>query len=238
MTGSASKITSKLARLLRSYAVFGQSRLRGLLGLRNRKVFCVGRNKTGTTSLAGALADLGFLVGNQRAAEMLIEDWGRRDFRKLIALCHTAEAFQDIPFSQDFTFQAMDSAFPGSKFILTVRDSPEQWYESSIRFTAKRLGLNRPPTADDLKQSEYVWKGWSYRLRELAIGPKVATWFDRDRMIAHYNAHNDRVVSYFQNRPNDLLVVNVAEENAMKQVCEFLGRRYRGQKMPHLNASE
>jgi hypothetical protein len=231
-------ITAKILRRVRSSVRCGASRLRGLLRLNNSKVFCVGRNKTGTSSLAEALTHLGYRVGSQRAAELLIEDWGRRDFRRLIALVHTADAFQDIPFSQDFTFQAMDSAFPGSKFILTVRDSPDQWYESVVRFTAKRLGLDRPPTPDDLKQDPYVWKGWSYRCKELAVGRDAEHWFERERLIAHYNSHNQRVMAYFLNRPNDLLVLNVGDAEAMRQVCDFLSCPYRGQQMPHLNVSQ
>jgi hypothetical protein len=231
-------ITARLVRRVRASALYGNSRLRGLLRLENRKVFCVGRNKTGTTSLARALTHLGYRLGNQRAAELLIEDWGRRDFRRLAALVHTADAFQDIPFSLDFTFQAMDAAFPRSKFVLTVRDSPDQWYESVLRFTAQRLGLDRPPTSDDLKQDPYVWKGWSYRCKELAVGRHAEHWFDRERLIAHYNAHNQRVMTYFLNRPHDLLVLNVGDADAMRRLCEFLNRPYGGQQMPHLNVSQ
>src|SRR5690606_4675563 len=114
-----------------------ERRFRTSLGIRSPKIFCIGRNKTGTTSLKVALRDLGYSIGSQRAAEHLIEDWGQRDFRRLVKLVSTADAFQDIPFSYDYTFQAMDAAFPGSKFILSIRDSPEQWYESLVRFTQK-----------------------------------------------------------------------------------------------------
>lgn len=92
-----------------------------MLFRRRPKVFCVGRNKTGTTSIAKALRALGFKVGDQARAETLIEDWARRDFRKIVRYCRTADAFQDVPFSWPHTFEALDQAFPQSKFILTVR---------------------------------------------------------------------------------------------------------------------
>jgi hypothetical protein len=59
------------------------------------KVFCVGRNKTGATSMAAAFADLGLVVGRQAWAERLAFDWARRDFRRLFRYCLTAQAFQD-----------------------------------------------------------------------------------------------------------------------------------------------
>ena len=48
---------------------------------------------------------------------------------------------------------------------------------------------------------------------------------------------NFRVKEYFKNRPNDLLVINLSEKNSMKQIYEFLGVKYSGEAMPHLNRS-
>ena len=52
-----------------------------------RKLFCIGFNKTGTTSLAAALFSFGLRVGDQAQAELLLDDWARRDFRRIIAYC-------------------------------------------------------------------------------------------------------------------------------------------------------
>ena len=82
------------------------------------KVFVIGRNKTGTTSVAAALQSLGYRLGSQPQAELLMEDWARRDFRSIIRFCRGADAFQDIPFSLPRTYAAMDRAFPGSRFVL------------------------------------------------------------------------------------------------------------------------
>ncbi len=213
------------------------SRLRSLLGLNNPKIFCVGRNKTGTTSLEAALKMLGYRVGRQRDAELLFEVWGRRDFRSLIAYCHTAEAFQDVPFSHDYTFQAMDPAFPGSKFILTVRDSPEQWYESLIRFHSKRLNKGRIPTPDDLRSDPYVYNGWLWRQKELVFGPEEHTLFQEELSKSHYVRHEALIVDYFRHRQSDLLVLNLADQDSMRRLCAFLGHSWNGQQMPLLNKS-
>lgn len=91
------------------------------------KIFCVGRNKTGTTSLQHALLDLGISVGDQRAAEELAcRDYHRGEFAGIIAYCRTAQAFQDTPFSYPHTYRHVDAAYPGSRFILSIRDDPEQ----------------------------------------------------------------------------------------------------------------
>ncbi len=210
---------------------------------RQKKVFCVGRNKTGTTSLAAALRGLGYRVGDQRKAELLIEDWAKRDFRRLTSYCRQADAFQDSPFSHDFTFQAMDQAFPRSKFILTIRDSDEQWYASLVRFHTmrmrKRTGEDRLPTVKELQQDPHIYPGYIWRRRQLVMGiSENGNPYDKDLLVKQYNEHNRRVLDYFRHRPSDLLVLNVAEPSAMEKLCRFLGCSSAGQSMPLLNASK
>jgi len=72
----------------------------------------------------------------------------------------TAQAFQDIPFSLPYTFQALDMRFPGSKFILTIRNNPDQWYHSLISFHSKLFGRGKVPDYDDLKKATYVYPDW------------------------------------------------------------------------------
>jgi hypothetical protein len=42
------------------------------------KIFCIGRHKTGTTSLAQEYEMLDVVVGDQRAGELSLEDWVKR----------------------------------------------------------------------------------------------------------------------------------------------------------------
>jgi tetratricopeptide (TPR) repeat protein len=200
-----------------------------------RKIVCVGRNKTGTTSIEAALHSFGLKMGLQARGEMLKGDWARRDFTRIIALCGTADAFQDVPFSNAYTFQAVDAAFPGSKFILTVRDSPEQWFDSLVRFHTKIVNKGRLPTAADLRSFEYRYKGFLWDAFVMNYGDDERLLYDRDAYIANYLDHNRNVTEYFRHRPQDLLILNVGRPGAMQQLCEFVGVPYRGQPMPHLN---
>lgn len=203
-----------------------------------RKIFCIGRNKTGTTSLEAALRSLGFRMGLQARGEVIRRDWVKRDFRRIVQLCRTADAFQDVPFSLDYTFQAVDIHFPGSKFILTIRDSPEQWYESLVTFHTKIVNKGRVPTAADLQEFTYRYKGYLWETAQFVYGVDEKTLYDKKIYISHYLNHNRQVMAYFRHKPDDLLVLNVAELNAMERLCVFLGVEYRGQQMPHLNKSK
>ncbi len=201
-----------------------------------RKVFCVGRNKTGTTSLAKALEELGLVVAPQPPFEKLIADWKRRDFRKLIRYCRLYQAFQDIPFSWPFTFQMVDRAFPGSKFILTERDSPEQWYDSITKFHGKRWSSTPgPPSAEELKQAEYRHTGWAWEANRATFDSPDDDPYRREDLIAMYELHNRIVKEYFRHRPGDLLVLNVAQKGSMKSLCDFLELPYTGQEFPWEN---
>jgi len=205
---------------------------------RKQKIFCVGYSKTGTTSIERALRDLGYKVGVQSEAEILMDDWAMRDFRRIIQYCETADAFQDLPFSVDFTFQILDYAFPGSKFILTIRSDADEWYESLIRFYKKIMKTTRTPIADDLKMFPYGGEGWFWRQEQNIFGVDESNFLDKQIYKAHYTNYNNRVLEYFRFRPKDLLVLNLADPSAMKSLCEFLGIKYVGQIMPYLNQSK
>jgi hypothetical protein len=229
MTGITNAKYVRRARLIVRLAV-GTLRSMG-----KQKVFCVGRNKTGTTSMAKAFKELGLVVGEQRPAERLLHDWARRDFRRLFWYCHTAQAFQDVPFSLPFTFQALDQRFPESKFILTVRDNPEQWYNSLTRFHATLFGNGHIPTLDDLKAAGYIYLGFVYEANRLLHDTPADDPYNKDILITDYNAHNNAVQEYFRHRPDDLLVLNVAAPDAYERLCKFLKKPYTGGEFPWEN---
>lgn len=205
------------------------------------KVFCIGRNKTGTTSLAMALTSFGYRLAPQHKAELLTEDWARRSFGSLVKYCRKYEAFQDVPFSLDFSYIALDQAYPGSKFILSVRDSSEQWFSSMVRFTAKMIGVDRTPTAEDLANFQYrgetARRGEIWMRHQLVYGATAETVFDRDLYIRHYEEYNRTVRQYFRHRPDDLLVLNLADSDSMERLCRFLDIPFSGQTMPKENTT-
>ncbi|MDL2336656.1 MAG: sulfotransferase [Pseudomonadota bacterium] len=201
-----------------------------------RKIFCIGRHKTGTTSLEKALADLGFSMGHQPRGEMLLKDWQERRFDRIAQLTETADAFQDTPFALPETYAAMDALFPNSKFILTIRDTADQWYQSLTRFHAKIVNQGKHiPTAAELKEFPYRYPGHLWDLAQANYGVTEESLYDRSIYIDNYLNHNASVLKYFSDRPKDLLVLNVSESDSMQRLCDFLGVEWTGQTMPHSN---
>ena len=64
------------------------------------KVFVIGANKTGTTSMNKFLQDLGYRTGPQRRFEMLRHQYYDGDWQEILKIIHNYEAFQDVPFSK------------------------------------------------------------------------------------------------------------------------------------------
>lgn len=203
------------------------------------KVFCIGCNKTGTTSIGVALESLGYRLGDQQAAERLMGDWKRRDFRRVIEYCRTADAFQDVPFSLGDTYRALDEAFPRSKFVLTLRNSADEWFDSLTRFHTQIIGKNRLPTAEDLREFQYNEPGWMWEAHRAIFlrNADESLLYNREHYKQQYDAHNRAVHKYFRWRRGDLLVLNLGTSNAMDLLCRFLELERGERRMPHLNKS-
>ena len=170
-----------------------------------------------------ALKELGYFLGDELEADLIYADYYyRNEFEELIAYCEKYEAFQDLPFSAAGTFKVVDKAFPRSKFILTIRDSPEQWYNSYLRFQSKQMAGGRVPTYEDIEKFNYIRTGYTTHLLKLN-GTTKNDPFNKETLIETYNRHNADIVEYFADRPDDLLVLNVAEPGAMQKLAAFLG---------------
>lgn len=201
------------------------------------KVFVIGFNKTGTTSIKKVLQWSGLKVGRQEVAEMLALDWPGGSTDRIIRYCHTADAFQDLPFSKPGLFRALDQAFPRSKFILSVRDSPEQWYKSLVNFHTKRFASDKSrfPTEADLANADYRYRGFMLDLfKNYWQYPQIGL-YAKQEYIEIYQAHLEEVTTYFANRPEDLLVINVSRPEDFGRFCDFLQIRTNMKQFPVLN---
>lgn len=211
-------------KILKQFRAIGISLIRAIKYRNSQKVFCIGRNKTGTTSMAELFLNLGLCVAPQRPAELLIKDWARDDFKRLIKFVkYSGNAFQDVPFSLPNTFKILDREFPNSKFILTIRDSSEEWYKSFKNSHAKLFGNGVISTKQDLQNADYVYKGWMWEMYQDIYKPLNDDIYNRDLLKRHYSDYNASVIDFFKNNPNRLLVINLKNENAANEICKFLG---------------
>ena len=189
------------------------------------KIFCIGFNKTGTTTLEQELKSFGYRLGNQIQGELLIDSWYGEDFKPILKFCKTADAFQDIPFSLPYTYQHLDAYFKDAKFILTERDTAEQWYHSLVTFHSKLFADGQSvPTAEDLKRATYRHKGYTYKAFKYIYNTPDDDLYNKDALIKFYTTYNSTIKDYFMGRPEKLLCINVSKPSDYVTLCEFLNQ--------------
>ncbi|QQD18427.1 hypothetical protein I6N98_00690 [Spongiibacter nanhainus] len=179
--------------------------------MKQRKVFCLGFHKTGTTSLGVALDMLGyrvsgaFGVNDPDIAEHVVEQALKRatDF----------DAFQDNPWP--ILYRELDAAFPGSKFILLLRDA-DAWIQSQVKHFGQR---------------ETPMRRWIYGDEHGCPAGNEAVY------LRCYQTHNQSVLTYFSQRPDDLLVLNLAEGEGWQALCAFLDEPVPAAPFPHANTA-
>lgn len=172
------------------------------------KIFGIGFHKTGTTSLARALEIMGYRVCDVVGADD--PSIGDRALEMALEKVPEFDAFEDFPWP--ILFRELDSRYPGSKFILTIRPE-DAWIQSVLNaFSGKPFPIH-----------EWIYGSATPEGNETA-------WVER------YRQHNEEVLSYFQHRPEDLLVLRLTEGEGWEKLCPFLGRARPFIPFPHSNS--
>jgi hypothetical protein len=180
-------------------------------------------NKTGTTSLRREFSRQGYIVGNERKAEMLYKEFFGGDYEEVFRYIETGEVFQDFPFSFPKFYEILERKYPDARFILSVRNSSDEWFDSLVRFHSKVFGNGTIPTEHQLKDSIYVEKGMAWiafsQLFKIKEGDLL---YDRDKLVEIYEKHNRDVREYFIDKPRKLLELDLSETTAYREFCAFL----------------
>lgn len=176
-----------------------------------QKIFGIGLNKTGTTTLSKCGEILGFrCTGCNRK---LLEDVVlKNDFTRLKKIVSRYDLFEDWPWP--LVYRQLDNLFPGSKFILTTRRNEERWLNS-----LKKHSLRTNPVK---------------HCRKLAYGYN----FPHKHEQAHlqfYKKHNDDVRGYFKDRKDAFLEVCWEHGDGWEKICAFLQKEVPDVPFPHAN---
>ena len=171
----------------------------------DKKIFCVGLNKTGTSSLHQAFTILGIKSVHYKGVE-------KTDIKEIIQTNYLAgnnilegiehyEAYSDWdlgPSTIDIV-KEFDKQYPNSKFILNIRDM-EGWLNSREKHVIRNQERKRKEPNADINWLTIDREAW-------------ATQFKR-----HYNGVN----SHFKGRENQLLAFDVTQGDGWGKLCPFL----------------
>ena len=171
------------------------------------RVFGIGMHKTATTSLHAALKLLGldsFHWGTGQAPLI----WQEMAGLGRSATLEQYYCLSDLPIP--LLYRSLDKAYPGSKFILTVRDEVD-WLVS----VRKLWDYRHNPT-------RRLWDiyPFSNQIHTALYGRKD---FDALVFLERYRRHNAEVREYFSGR-HDLLILNMDNGGSWEELCLFLDK--------------
>lgn len=178
------------------------------------KVFGIGLNKTGTTTLGDAFRLMGLRHVSTRPP--LLKDWveGRRD--RVWAVVDDHDSFEDWPWP--FVYEEAFERYEDARFVLTLRESPEAWLKS-----LKKHSLRTPP----FRHCRKLAYGYDY-----PFGNEAAH-------LDFYRRHTEAVTDFFASRAQDrLLTVSWEDGAGWDELCAFTGLPKPDVPFPHARSSE
>lgn len=181
-----------------------------------KKVFCIGFQKTGTSSVGIALEQLGYRVAGYypfrdlaAQSEVTYEDL----LKRAVAVAQDVDGAQDMPWP--ILYADLDRIFPSSKFIHVVRDRAS-WIKS---------------VKDDFANSTNAIRQLVYEVPYPQLDP--------DAYLARYDRHNRDVVEHFANRSSDFISLDLSKgEVGWERICNFLGHPVPNRSWPHANTKK
>lgn len=171
------------------------------------RVFGIGMQKTATSSLHRAFQILGMDSFHWGAgAAPLIWQEMKSGRSKTLEQWY---ALSDNPIP--LLYKQLDKAYPGSKFILTIRDEKD-WLRSVERLFDRRYNPTR-----------WVWDKYPFtnHIHAVLYGQKD---FNAEIFLSRYRRHNAEVKQYFKYRSDDLLVLDIPGGDKWDKLCNFLGK--------------
>jgi hypothetical protein len=171
------------------------------------RIFGIGMHRTATTSLHRAFQMLGFESAHWPSAH-----WAKAVYNEMTTLGYSrtlerSYAACDLPIP--LLYRELDMAYPGSKFILTVRDEIK-W----LRSVRRHWDRNKNPFRASWDQDPFT-----HRVHNILYGRKD---FDWETMLDRYRRHNAEVCEYFKDRFQDLLVMDMETVVGWPELCGFL----------------
>lgn len=166
------------------------------IGIRRKKVFAIGCNKSASTSLHTLFESLGLRSYHG-------PEWRQLDNLDLLL---RYDCFSD---GNPRDLGELDRLFPGSKYILNLRDLEGWLYSRLAHIERRKKSIQNYRTKPEWDTTEEAIKLW----------------------IKQRNQYHLSVLAFFADKPDDLLIVNfIRDELAAVKVCRFLGYNQEFQK--------
>jgi hypothetical protein len=175
------------------------------------KVFQIGFNKCGTDSISRLFKSSGYNAAHWEKGKLARTiKYNLNNNIKILTgienfMCYTDldSTIDEFPNEAFKYFKEIDKQYPGSKFILNLRNI-DTWIESRIHHNP--FGKNSTKKYSDLFQQHYGLKNIE----------EVKEYWKND-----WETHIKNVLEYFKDRPDDLIVFNIETDNIDKLINFF-----------------
>jgi len=178
------------------------------------KIFSIGLSRTGTQSLYVALTKLKFKIFPWPFEETF-EEISMGNYN--LGILQEYDGITDLVSA--LFYAQYDKIYPHSKFILTVRDR-ESWLESCKNHWKKHN------IAHHSQES----------LRFFVLAVFGCHEFSYERFSFVYDQHYNTVLRYFQDRPDDLLVMDITKGEGWEKLCPFLDKQVLSESFPRVRS--
>ena len=189
------------------------------------KIFVLGFNKTGTTTLSDALSILGFKVyhtgGGGELLELVYQNMKSK--KKLLSDYDEYEVFLDYPIYDPIVFPHLMDEYPWAKYISLTRPL-DDYVESLLRDKIRRL--------DDGIVDSWNWLG---------VGDKEVfenyPQYQKEWLKSKTEFKHQSNLLWLEKRvnPKHILHMDITQGDGWDKLCKFLNREIPNVKFPYLN---
>lgn len=183
----------------------------------NKRIFCIGMNKTGTSTMGHCFKKLGLypLASPTTMTPELTKElkifFKTRNYDDILNFAENCKTFEDRPWNMWDMYRHIDKRFPDSLFILTVRNSDSWW-----RSTERWITILKP------------------QMKKRYINHLNVDNVDRSSMVKSYEDHNQQIISYFKGSKK-LLIMDLEGGDGWNKLCKFLDVPVPEEAFPHAN---
>lgn len=186
------------------------------------KVFGIGLPKTGTTTLAVMLRQLGY--NHAPYEQNLIQSVADGDREAMWRCVEAYQSFEDWPWPA--VYAEVDDRIPDALFVLTLRRDSQVWLSSAQRhgkLNIEHYGRSK--------------KGPARQLQESLWGP-ISPLNHPEEFLAIYDAHRAQVHAHFAGRSDKLIELCWENGDGWPELCAFLDLPVVEGPVPRENTSE
>lgn len=176
-----------------------------------RKVFCIGLQKTGTTTFQQCMETLGY--DHKGNSPEVFHDWRRGNKASLRNVIEKYDSFDDVPYFVLYR-EIFDLCGKDALYVLTLRSSAQTW-------------------VDSMKSHAMQSRPWTSNFENI-YGHAYPHGYEEE-FADYYEAHRNGVLAFFreQGALENLCELCWETGDGWQQLCGFLGHPVPDVPFPH-----